>query len=256
MASFKLLLLTLLLMFPAVLLSQEVTFYAADTESIEQTTYTQVQHSIGFQEAETELMMAGIPGMIGDVLPSLVKYIPRLFYNPSKYVKEYDAEYTFIGPDAPASGIEPGKLMEFRAVGLTPTQQADTVAKIRFRTGNIPGKPGYHYIGLWDYDIYRTGVKLKPRSKSLNMVVEMMFTYFDDQHQKHEYVLQPMLLSALTPGQSGKNTHNRYQVLPKMNVLEKVAIKVTEVNAKKATWDQWMGIYEKNQNSISDFVKL
>lgn len=219
------------------------------TESMER-----VHHTLELRKTDSVLTGGGIPSIVQDGLISLIRFLPKLVYNPSKYIAENQASFNFFKNDQNIHRIDEN-LELLLTLESEKNNKIIPLGEFVFDIGIYKQHDGYYFMGLKEYRLNKTLAKLKEKSPNVHVILEVLFEYYDVSDTKQEFVLEPFYIDALQVPEVKVVRNPKYQLLPKMKVLESVVVKVTEVNTKKQNWDKWLGLYEKHQGQIPLFFK-
>jgi len=248
--------------------AQSTKFYFtnSDTTKVDHIDVQNVKHTIELEsvvkerDKETEALSLAPSFILSTVVPILFKQVGKWFYNPKNYIKEYGAVHSFYDSKSGFKKLPTTGKITIKTTGKLPDNVEREISRFTFELDSILNKNGYYQIALSEGYLNYTPVKLKSNHKKVNVVLEMKFIFYDSQDFKREYSLNPIKLSEVC-AISGKKNGNEikiekklYQIIPRMNVLESVQLKVTEINSRKKDWDKWLEFYNKNEGKISSFV--
>lgn len=243
-------------------------FYLNTAQEIKTIYFTEIKDSIDLIERSvpTEAFIgiaAGILGMaMSELVPILIEKAGLLAYNPKKYISEYGTSYLF-DIDALRS-LEMLQEITYTRTGVA-NNTIHQLSKFTFEVIDLPNTAtqdlkGYSAIALESYQNHYTAVKLKNRSKKMNIVAEVALTYYDAQDQKQELKLQPYKLSDISPsGPEGLGTsiakeNRNYQIIPPMKFIETLTIKIIEVNDRKKDWDTYLELFNRQKDNLGGLL--
>jgi hypothetical protein len=192
------------------------------------------------------------PPLTSVILDGLMKYLPKLFYNPNKYIKEY-------GVSHPLFQDEHQKFIEsftYEKTGVNSKKETVSISQLKFEVKDISYLNNYKVITLSNFKINRSPVKLSSKNKFVNLVAEITLYYYDVNHAKKELKLLPLKVKNIVPGSSitASSTINSSQIIPPINNIEKIELKLTEVNSRKKDWDKWLELYDTNKDKLTELL--
>lgn len=230
--------------------------YHIKGNAVEKINYTDLQSSIVFYgdvALDSEVFNLGLAQLVGNVVPFLVDEASKLFYDPDNYNKEYMAQYSFFDGKGKCVPLRPGPMV-FERTGVDHQGKKEMLSRFTFKVGAVENVEGYFYVGLQSFSLAHSWAKLGASKNTMNYVVDMGFYYFDGQDRPQEFHLNPIAVEAVVVPDQKEITEVHYQVIPKMKVLERVQIRVREVNAGKQNWDQYLKLYQSNSGQLSKFL--
>ena len=201
------------------------------------------------------------------LIPLAIDNIPKLFYNPKKYIKEHAAEHIF--DDVQGNSFNSSFPNQQQMVYQTLLYETENDAKedkdalkaleLIFTLGMVKIESKSHTkLALHSVEYNYTPVKLRSHQKAgkVNLVVELLFSYINQEGDILEYTTEPFNLKARVPDKAGtaKPQRKNMLILPHMQTVLKVEAKVTEVNARKKHMDKWLEVYGNYKDKFKDFV--
>ncbi|GGG40339.1 hypothetical protein GCM10011414_07300 [Croceivirga lutea] len=223
--------------------------YTLENNKVKIEQLANVNATLSFQQKDDALQGGLVNPIIEAGLVSLVRFLPKLLYNPTKFVYEDQAKFNFFKNANDINYIDENLELVFTIEGDNATSAVE-LSSFVFEFGNYEKHEGYYYMGLKSYDLQASLSKLKPKNATVNIVLEVLFDYYDENNTKKEFVLNPFYINNAAPDAKELIRNIDYQLLPKMEILQSVTVKITEVNSKKETWDKWLGLYEKHQGKL------
>jgi hypothetical protein len=218
--------------------------------------FTDLQSNLSFQNkiAENpEVFNLGLAQLVGNVIPFLVDGASKLFYDPDNYNKEYRTQYPFFDGKGKFMPLQPGTMM-FERTGIDEQGKKETLSQFTFTLGAVENVEGYFYMGLQSFSLAHVWARLSSAKNTMNYVVDVGFYYFDDDDRPQEFHLNPIVLENIkVPAQKELKTP-AYQIVPQMKVLQRIQVRIREVNASKQNWDQYLELYQSNSDQISRFL--
>lgn len=187
--------------------------------------------------------------VLGTLVPKLVENVPKLFYNPEHYIKESLASRSCLHRDGSTTGLGELQHIQFKKMA-----GAEPLAILNFAIGDIFLEKGYLNIALESAKINETAVRLKPQNHTLNVVVEVFFHYYNAQQQKLVHTVEPFVLNNVVTGPYHSPKDQKIRLIPKFALLERIDIKVTEVNARKKDWDAYLSLYQEHSGKLSGYL--
>jgi hypothetical protein len=230
--------------------------YTQTKEGVLRESAHNVKHSIELNKKENLLTASNHITFIKNGLVSLVRFLPKLIYKPNKYISENQTSFKFFNNEQGISTISKDLELIFSVASLNDDTDKPTkkMGNFIFEFGSYKENKGYYFLGLTSFELSHTLVKLKPKSNKVHLILEVLFEYYDSNNTKKEFVLEPFYIDYVQVPQRAVFQEPNYQLLPKMEVLESVTVKITEINTKKEQWDKWLGLYEKHQGKIPEIL--
>ncbi|MFS4416966.1 hypothetical protein [Maribacter sp. 2307ULW6-5] len=239
------------------LFAQGETYYRSNGNGIEKTSMQQVRSQLRFegaQESGDEVFNLGLLKIASNLIPLLVDEASKLFYDPDNYNKEYAAHLDFFDANGTFRELDPNRTLIFEKRGTDAQGKEVLLSRLEFALGAVGNVEGYHYLGLKAYELNHAQAKLSAAKQRLNYVLDIHFYYFDAADKAQEFQLNPILLSGVRLPSKGTVENVAYQVVPKMKVLQRMQLRVREVNASKQNWDTYLKLYRSNRDQISRFL--
>lgn len=236
------------------LLSQnnETKFYSQNGTKVSEEILSNIEEVILIEDNSKPKpkVKAFLPPIVGSAIPYLVKYLPKLFYNPKKYIKESQTNYSLFG----VAAKKPLNSFSYEKTGKNSKDLTTTISKLDFTVTDLPYLPNYKLIDLASYHFAYTPVKLSNKNKSVNLVAEITLYYYDAKNVRQELKLSPITIKNIVPKKGSKATSadGLRQVIPPMDNIENIELKLTEVNARKKDWDKWLERFENNQDKLTE----
>lgn len=187
--------------------------------------------------------------VLGILVPKLVENVPRLFYNPENYIKESLAAKSCLHHDGSHT-----RLGELHHIQYKKMAGEVPLAIFNFTIGDMFMEKGYLDISLESAKINETAVRLKPMYHDLNVVVEVFFHYYNAQQQKLVHAVEPFVLTDMATGPYHAPKDQKIRLIPKFELLERIDIKVTEVNARKKDWDAYLSFYKEHSGQLAGYL--
>ena len=187
--------------------------------------------------------------VLGTLVPKLVENVPRLFYNPEHYIKESLATKSCLYRDGSHT-----RLGELHHIAYKKMAGEVPLAILNFTIGDIFMEKGYLDIVLESAKINETAVRLKPQHHDLNIVVEVFFHYYNAQQQKLVHAVEPFVLNNMATGPYHAPKSQKIRLIPKFELLERIDVKVTEVNARKKDWDAYLSFYQEHSGQLAGYL--
>ncbi|MBL4662376.1 MAG: hypothetical protein JKY22_02175 [Flavobacteriaceae bacterium] len=193
--------------------------------------------------------------MTSILITELVKNLPKLFYNQNKYIKEYGASYSLFGN----TSKKPIKSFTYEKTGIDSNKNKVIISQLKFKVKDLSYLNKYRLITLSNFIINYTPVKLSKKNKFVNLVAEITLHYYDANHIKKELKLSPITIKNIIPNNFSNpnpNPKNNYsQLIPPIENIENIELKLTEVNSRKKDWDKWLEIFDNNKDKITNLLK-
>lgn len=229
------------------------TYYLIEDNLVKTQSYSQIKQELLFQKiAETKSLKGFV---LTTVIKEGLKILPSLFYKPEKFIKEYGIGKSFINKEKLAlEDISTYKGMSYEKKG-------DDKILTQLNFSLIPlfdSKNGYTIIQLDSFRHNRSAVKLKKGNKGqqkVNMRISLGFKYFDSNNLSREYKIAPLIIKGISPGKQYElGTEVPLQLIPPMNVIQEVEVRITEVNMRKKYWDKLLKVYDDNREKIEGTI--
>lgn len=202
----------------------------------------------------------------GAILPEVLKFglnkLSGLVYNPQNYLAEFEAKTVLYTMNS--EKVDFGSLGGFsfvKSFGDASNKEQDNEAlRFNFLLSHEPvGEVLYTGIELDSATINYSQVKLKKGGKNkakVNYIIDLDIVYFDKEGgERHTRKIDGFKLLHQKPGvTSPPKMSSQMQVVsfPKLQFVESIEIKVSEVNAHKKHWDELMEHYNNNQEKVQE----
>ena len=224
---------------------EKTTYYHVKENTVKTKSFSDVTQSISFTPGTKEISLTYI---VGALIPHILKHAPKLFYNPKKYMKEYGTDGSLL------TESDFRKFGSIKTITYKQESKGEVLTMLGFKLIDSSMPMGYRGIFLTDAKFNYTPVKLKTRHFKTNVVIELIFNYYDKDNKKQVFNLKPINLNNITPGEAFTKNHNYIQLIPPMKTIESLQIKITEVNSRKKDWDKWLELYNENQDKLKDYL--
>ena len=190
------------------------------------------------------------------IFPLIIKNLSKVFYNPKKYVKEHAASLSFLKDLSVQSPFTETTFIQYEreifntkndTIGKTTLSALFQIDKIKV---NDSLNEFVDYISINNLNYYYSDVKIKSNAKEVNLIFQIIFKYLDQDHNTKEFKITPFSISKIKPEKTKVEIDNhskQKKLLPKMYIITKMQIKVSEINSKKKHMDQWFKLYSDNQ---------
>ncbi|MGB5818253.1 MAG: hypothetical protein WBG90_02120 [Saonia sp.] len=250
---------------------KESPFYRIEKgDKIHTTSFTDITESLQFEERSQEDSIpkpfSGILSslVVNELVPLLIKKVPNLFYRPEKFIKEYGTSLDYFEIESQSPSIKNWDKVNLVYVkeGIQtdfPGQKEMALSKFEFQIDAMEGHDlkGYSTLALSAYEVIHTPVKLRAKHNKVNIVIQITFHYFDDLDNKKAHQLQSIHMYGITPSEvkilDMDTVVQHMQIIPPMKIIEKIDVKITEVNTRKKDWDKWLELYNANQGKLNDY---
>ncbi len=233
--------------------------------------FNEVNQSLRFLPADTIKKQGILGGGIGaivmsTIVPYVVKKIPTLFYKPENFIKAYGTTLQYpetpiaLGAGMKGESFDLVYKKEGVKTGQVDNNDPSIISSLKFRFDPIQNNslPGYFAVSLIAYRFEATQVKLKSEHQKINAVVELVFHYFDVQHQKQEFTFTPIKIEEISLPKTQdflvKGSANVLQIVPPMPIIESLTLRITEVNTRKKDWDKWLELYNAKEGELSNYL--
>ncbi|TRX58751.1 hypothetical protein FNH22_12810 [Fulvivirga sp. M361] len=227
------------------------TFYKVVGNDVKKETLKGIEESLNFSPDKKAL---GASLIIGTLLPHLIDLAPKLFYNPKKYMKESGVDVSLL--KTAKANYEIQKFDAIKTITYEKMSGATTITRLDFKLSDIEHTvlKGSRAIELSNAVFNLTPVKLKAKHKKTNVIIEITLNYYDKDKKMHSFSLNPIELKNVTPGQAYTLKGKYIQIIPEMEAVENIKIKVTEVNSRKKDWDKWLEWYKGNKDDLEKII--
>ena len=197
------------------------------------------------------------------VIPLFVKHVPKLLYNPKNYIKEHDASNLFFNGQLRTEGFKNIEgIVYSKRLFENDKDGGVNAIKIIFAIGFVnidnDNTKSVNYIELKDVIYNYTNAKLRSAKDSINLNIEVVFKYLDEDSNQKEIALQSYFLNNVKPTDNksaiGEFSGSKRRLLPKMHVIISVKIKVTEINSNKKHMDAWLTAYNEHSDKLKGLL--
>lgn len=180
------------------------------------------------------------------------KNVSKLFYNPEKFIKTHGTNLKLYNKT---------NILDFntyKCIIYEKKNKQKNFMSLNFSLNdiNFNGK-SYKTINLDSFLYQYTNVKLKNKHHTINIVAEIVVTYFNNTGEVVALELDPFILSGYTPkGEDAiTNTYTDIsRILPTNNTITAIKIKVSEVNTRKKDWDKFLKLFNDNKEKAQTFI--
>tara|TARA_R110002167_G_scaffold247308_7_gene452911 strand:- start:1771 stop:2610 length:840 start_codon:yes stop_codon:yes gene_type:complete len=186
--------------------------------------------------------------VVGTLMPYVINKVPRLFYNPKKYMKDYGTDLSLL--------TNKDSIIPFNSItSIIYEKKSDStlLTQLQFTVTDYSSNPNFRRIELTKGIFNYTPVKLKGSFFKTNAVISIVLNYYDEKSKKSEIRLEPIKLEGIIPGKSYE-LKKIVQLIPKVHLMESIQIEISEVNNRKKDWDKWLELYNDNQDKLKDYL--
>ncbi|WP_298896806.1 hypothetical protein [uncultured Psychroserpens sp.] len=203
------------------------------------------------------------------LFPLVRDNISKLFYNPKKFIYEQAGFHSFIeydhGSPRLKSDFNNQDLIYFQQyifdfkdnnnAPINPIKAIELSFKIeKTAANNAQSDQTINLLSLAKAELNYSGAKIKNNKKEINLIVEVLFNYYDSYGELRAFKTEPYNISKISANGSQNTITDKKQILPNMKIVTSVQIKVTEVNSRKKDLDKWLELYTENKDKIQSFI--
>ena len=250
-------LILILILIPLFVTAQngETYYYLDSKNKVKKIEMDGVKESITLIEAPKSFG-AVATSILPDVLKFGLKNLPKLIYNPEKYVATYGSEVKLFDK------TNDSLINYFGLSGFKYNKMVNGNTLVQLDFGIIPPfGDDIVYSGLELQSVTHnfSAAKLRNGGKNqnkVNLLVDVTISYFDSKGEKQKIELKSYMLNNHLP----KNGKAILFDSPQMEIfsfknlafVESIKVSITEANARKKYWDKLLKEYDNNKDKIQE----